>query len=248
MRISNASLQVAVDPNIQDLLKAVCRNNARTLCASPAALTDSSTGVAGSALAPVLTQDVKVAASGANLAPRAAFNTAIGVVNNAIAVLATFYNTNVFAKIGTPLLSGFTGTVVTPGTIPAMTKVLTATDGSSDAAMLRSEANAAIVRARNNLSTLVKAYNIAATALGAATLNDLTGGSSDAALVINAAVTAASTVLTASVAAGDQATDAAVDAALTALANNVAFLAAKTTNPLLHADVISAVVPVILVP
>lgn len=247
MRISLAALNVAVDPNLIELLKTVSINTSRSLL-SAVTLTDSSTGVAAATLAAINTQNARVAASGSNLAPRAAFNTAIGKANNAIAVLRDYLNTNALALLGVPQLSGGNGTVAVAGTIPAQDKVLTATDGSSDAAMLRSEFNAAIVTLRNNLATIVRSYNTVATAVGGLTLSDLTGGSASPTGVLVNSVTAGTAVLTASVAAGDLATDAAVDAALTAFAADVATVAAKLSANVLHdASVLNVVVPVTLV-
>ena len=252
-KISRAMLNVAVHPGLIDFITAVAQNNARSLL-SDVAITDNSTGVAPTDLAPILTQDARVPASGSNLAPRAGFNTAVGKANDAIAVLATFLNTNVLAKLGLTQFSNITGTVATPGTVPALDKALTATDGTTNTAMLRSEANAAIVRLRNNLGMVVRGVNIATTALGLSTLSDKTGGSIPVSGVLGeemklgASVTADTQVLTANVATSDLAADANIDAALTAFANDVAKIAATIDAMLDNTTVLSAKVPIVLVP
>lgn len=247
MRISLAKVRAAIDPNLMDFVIAVARNNARSLLAN-AALTDSSTGTAGSVLVPVLTQEVKVVPSGANLASRADFNTAMTSFNNAMAVLSAFFNTNVFARTDLPQLSGATGTVATPGTIPALTKSVTGVDGSAGGAMLRVEMNAALTRARNNLSHMVKAYNIAATAVGVPTLPDNTVGKASYTMTVYPPVSAGTAVAAGSVGSSDLASKVGTDAGLLALANNVAYLADRVNNALLANATLSARIPAILMP
>jgi hypothetical protein len=375
MRKSLANLLVTSSPGTIDFIAANARNTTRAILQTAAlpALTDSSTGVAGAALAPVLSQTVKVVPTGANLASRAAFNTAIAKTDNAVAVIATYLD-NAFALIDIPpfALGTATGTVAVAGTIPAQDKTTAYTAGASSSAsgtltttgvfsnsetvtidtkvytfqtaltnvdgnvliganvaaslanlaaaiglgagsgttyaaamtvhptvtatatattlvvtaktggtagnsiattkvaanatfgaatltgglantdvMLRSEFNTAVVRARNNVSALVKGYNWLATALGVATLNDLTGGSADQVTKINPftvdPVVTAPTVVATTIGM-DLASGVASDAVLTALANNIAFIAAKTTNPLLLAGTLSARIPTTLIP
>lgn len=247
MNVSLAKLNVAVDPNLLPFVKAVCQNNARSLLAT-ATLTDNSTGVAGSNLSAVPTQSSKVAASGANLSHRTNFNTAISGIHDALTVLATYINTNLLAKLGVTQITLNGGNVAVAGTIPAITKALAAVDGSAGNGMLRSEANAAVLRARNNLATIVKAYNIAATAVGAPTLSDATGGSASDTLSLGALVQSNTAVAAGAVATSDLASDASVDSSLNALANNVATIAAKITANVLNNTVLSAKVPVVLIP
>lgn len=250
MRISRSVLKISTDPKLIDFVEAVARNNARSILSSAnlAALTDSSTGTAGSTFTPVLTVDTKVVLSGTNLSPRDGFNTAIGVTDNAIAVLATYFNV-AFTALGIPLITLGTGNVVTPATIPAQTKTIAGVDGTAGNGMLRFDANAALVRARNNFSTLIRAYNTVAVALGVATIADNTGGSVPGALmVVGAKLTAGTAISAGAVATSDLASKAGIDAALTALANNIATLAAKTSNPLFLAGTLTARIPHILVP
>ncbi len=108
----------------------------------------------------------------------------------------------------------------------------TLASGTDGDAMSRIEFNAAVVRARNNLATVVAAYNELAYSLGVPELINNSKGLSSQSRALANKVTATTTVASAGVAAGDNATKAAADAALTALANNIATIAAKISNPL----------------
>lgn len=138
MRLSLAALNVSGAPRyLRDALTALAQTSCRAIinASNPPAITDNSTGVAASGIAPVAVLG-RVTPSGANLSPRSNFNTAIGVVDNAISVLAKYLSDNDFTKVftdgnGPTITLNATGTIATPGTIPAMTKSLSATDGAN---------------------------------------------------------------------------------------------------------------------
>lgn len=249
MKISKSTLQSAFEPTVANALIALFQNATRAVLGAETigAITDNSTGVAAGTLAAVPVVPTKGEGDGSNLAPRAAFNTAIGKVDNAINVLAKYLNDEVLTPLSMPTITLNGGTVAVPGTVPALDKALTATDGSTNTAMLRSEAFAQLSIARNNLATVVKAYNMIATAIGGTTLADNTGGKADSELELVTQGTAATAVATADVATTDCALDTEVDASLTALANNIATLAAKIGTSLLASGNISARVPVLIV-
>jgi hypothetical protein len=241
-KLSRAALLAASpDRNVARVIEALVANSNRALlqAASIAALTDSSTGTPGASLVAVVTPPTKGIASGSNLAPRAAFNTAIGVVNNAITVLAKYLNDNVHTPLAEVAITLGNGTVATPGTIPTMTKALTATDGSSSSGMLRSEAVAQLTIARNNLATVVAAYNRIASTTGQAYLTDATGGKADT-VTFKLSNQGTATTVVASTAGQDLALDTEVDAALLQLANNVATVASKLSTSLLASGSLSA--------
>lgn len=260
MKLSLTALKVVADPNVLGFMVAVAQNSARSLIGAVTfpSFVDNSTGVAGSALAAVPTQTGKVAQSGTNLASRTAFNTAIGKTNDAVAVLAGLLNLGmtpmalskpVGGGAGTVSLTGATGTVAVAGTVPAQDKTVAGVDGSAGNSMLRLEFNAAVTRARNNLATLMRGYNLMATAIGVATIKNDTLGGSDKTYIVSTPLTATTAVAAGSVATSDLATKVAADAALTVLANDIAFISAKISGVLFLAANFTTAnrVPIVLV-
>lgn len=126
--------------------------------------------------------------------------------------------------------------------------------GNQDSAMMRSDMNAAIVSARNNLATLVKAYNQAATFINSPTIMDNTGGVANADptltipgfLMVNQ-VTATNTVLTANTSATDCAALSDANNALTVLANDISYVAAQIGSSLLYATNLAVANSVLIV-
>lgn len=250
MFVRLSALRMAVDPNMFDIIVALSVNSARAAvdALDITAITDNSTGVGGSAIVAVNTQDAKVAQSGANLGSRTAFNTAIGKVNNALSVLASYLSGNGWEAIGQTALAGYDGAIAVAGTVPALDKVVAGVDGSAGNSMLRVEFNSAISRARNNLATLVRVYNSLAVSLGVATLVDGSGGAASGTNAFLGNLTAPTAVGAGAVATSDLATKAAADAALTALANNIATLSDKIDAVLLHATTTGTKKAIIVVP
>jgi len=133
-----------------------------------AALTDSSTGTAGATVVNIPRFEKFSHADGASdLTPTAGFNTAIGKVDDAVAVLATYLNTNVFTPLGLDTLTvNGTGTVDTAGTVPALDLTLTGTEAATALAASRNEVNGALQVSANNIATLMRGVNIVANAIG----------------------------------------------------------------------------------
>lgn len=128
-------------PNLHEMHKALvllAQRQSRLVIGTPAALTDNSSGsAAGGAIAAVAVPApfAHVAAT-ADLAQRAAFNTAIGKHDNALAVLAKYLNDSALTPLaGKDLLTlNATGVVAVAGTIAAVDKTVTATTGEADKA------------------------------------------------------------------------------------------------------------------
>lgn len=200
----------------------VHRNAMALVGAETLAVTDNSTG-STTAYAEVKPQRTRFAhVTGSDLAQKSAFDTAHGVANNGIKVLAGLIN-SLGAPAGLVEITGGDGTVATPGTIPAMTKTVTGTDGSTAAAQPRANANQAFITLRDNMATLVLA------------LNRVRAGYSLAPLAITGEGKASSTLVLANKTAAGEAVDntgdalskAHADAQFTAHANAVAWLGAK---------------------
>jgi len=219
-KFSGASKVYDVGPEgLTAIVRGLAIDNARLAVAVSAVIdfTDNSTGTAGSTVADIPVIATIDSSSLSVGAPRAALNTALGVVDNAMAVVAE--NMNIArTRLGLPVLT-YTGTVATPGTIPAMTKTLTATTGALCATYASSVT--AFDKAEANLKKLAYAMNEVLTAIG---VTPVTIGILGNIPVSAALVASGSTALSADGA--DAASDASVDAALTALANGVAKLAA----------------------
>lgn len=254
MKMSLTALRLVVDSNIRGFMEATARNNSRAVlqAATKDTITDSSTGTVVASLPVIATQNAKVTPSGANLASRAGYNAAIVKVNNAIAVLRDMALRNGFTPLGyvsptgASMLLGGDGTVATQGTVPALDKTVTGVDGSGGDAMLRTEFNASVTRARNNLATILRAYNALATSVGVSTVKSSTGGNADQNLTLSNNLLANTAVAAGAIATGDFASKAAADAALLALANTIATTADKFKNSLLSTATLSARVPIIL--
>ena len=251
MFLRKSTIDYAVNPNVLDALKTLAVNTSRAIveALTIAPITNSSGGTPAGALVAVPTQLSKVALSGTNLASRTAFNTAIGKVNNAHAVLAAYLSANGFTAIGFPALSGFNGTVATPGTIAALDLTVGAgIDGSASNSMLRSDFNAVITRQRNIGATLTKVYDTLAVSLGVATVPNANLGKADSAYLGYAGTTAATAVGAGAVATSDLTSKAAADAALAAMANNIATLATKINTILLAAATTATPLALTLIP
>jgi hypothetical protein len=249
MRASLSTLNLgAVSPNLLGFFKAAAYNSVRAAITAdtPAAMTDNSTGNnAASVAVPLI--NTRAVPAGANLASRPAFNAAIVTAHNAIAVLVDTLN-DFYTALGIDTeLGAHDGVVAVAGTVPAVTKAITGVDGTAGNGMLRSEANAALSLQRNNLATTIKAYNRIATAMGAATIPNNTGGKADANLTFGAAVAADTAVAAGAVATSDLAAKADADASMTALANDIAHVT-NNVNTVLRAAGSLVPEPIIIEP
>lgn len=134
MKVSKNALRVATHPHLFALVVGLIVNDAKEKIAAAAApgITDNSTGTVAGATVAVNTANLFTYAGGATLSPRAAFNTAIAKVDNAIAVLATYLNAEGQTPLSlTPITLNATGVVAAAGTVPALDKALSGTDGTS---------------------------------------------------------------------------------------------------------------------
>lgn len=227
-KVKLSRLQGSMRPDeLQDLVRMQLQNTKRAASAAitPVAIIDNTTGTNTGATTAVAIAE-KVTPSGSNLAPKAAFDTALGTVNAAIQTLAGYMNVTYLTPLGldTITLNATGASGASPHeTIAAITKVVTGVDGSSANVAPRASANEAIVVQRNNLATLIRAVNNWIVSMGLSTLADNSGGSASATLTM--ATTAISGTAVDNT--GDGLSDAAADAALTSLANNVARVIAK---------------------
>jgi hypothetical protein len=180
------------------VLRGMAVDNARIRIklANPLVFTDSTTGTSTGAPYKVVDVPLPLTAFNATTAggaQLAAFLTSIGLVNNAHAVLATGINL-VLTPLGLPAISGLaTGTVVTPGTVPAMTK--TATTANGTAAMDFSAGRATMAVAKQNHQKIIRGLSVALAALGAVPLGVAAAGAygADAVLLAPPTATAAAT-------------------------------------------------------
>lgn len=130
---------------------------------TPAAYTDNSGGTAGSSLLPIPVEfDVFDATAGGGV-QASGFNTALGTVRNAHAVLATYLG-NIRARLGLPAIAYAEGTIATPGTIPAVTA--TATAGTGTASVTRASFIAAAKVIAYNQGILAKGMSEIFAAIG----------------------------------------------------------------------------------
>lgn len=201
--------------NPEAVLYALVQQNARSVVATVADLTDNSGGVAGT-LAALSTSQVNVDNAATNLAQKAATETALGTVKDALAEL--YDKANAYAtKLGIDNVTYNGGGAAADGTIAAITVATTAAATGVQAASVNI-AFAAINEAVYNVAALT---NKIAKATGYSTLTVY-------------ADDIQSTIATISVDGGTAAspgvTKVAVDAALAQAAVNVATIAAKLNS------------------
>jgi len=186
--------------------------------------TDSSTGTAAADAAEIAIPAEAFDATSAGGATRTEFNSQMDTFESAMAVIGDHLN-NVRARLGLKAISWASGTVTTAGTIPACTKTVNTTSGTTSLDYV--EGVAAMAVARNSMATLVVAVNDIAAALGEPTLTENTLGTPDVSTFALAVVATAAAATTP----GDSAVSkAAADTYLTALAANIATLAYKFNN------------------
>jgi hypothetical protein len=250
MLIKKSTLVTAANPNTYQAFEAIFQNDIRSRlhAAAPAAMVNNSGAAAGGPIVapPAL---VQTAQNGANLAQFASFNTAIATVDDAIAVLASWLKTYFY----TPYAAGnvtlnATGVITAAGTVPAVTVAVTAVDGTAGDAALRSEVQAALTGANNNLATVIRMYNNIAVALGFATIADNSGGAGDPNLTLYNQSLAVTAVAAANVATSDLAPAAGVDTALTDLADNISYVTAQINASIFNAAALAVTNPLVLLP
>lgn len=185
---------------------------------NPGDFTDNSTGVSAGSIVDLVLPTAAYDATSAGGSPRAALNTAIGKIENAMAVVAENMATTRTA-LGLTALT-YAGTVATPGTIPALDKTLTATNGTS--AVDYVSGTAKLTELKGSMRELVHCFNevlvaVGATPLASALTGDFTLNYAIAAIAdADASATGASSI-----------SDTVADAFLTAAAANIASMATK---------------------
>ena len=224
--------QVGLNYRDQQLaIAALAQENARARVSTGSVtdLTDNSAGTAGTALAAVVTPTKAVVDNVAAMAPKAAFDTQIGLIEDAheeIGVKAAEFIALIAA--GSPTVASIDAAATADDTIAALAAALTGTT-ADDEGVEAASGIAQIVHARNTQSALASAINWVRVAQGLAPFADGSGGLADKTYTGWALDDAAAT----GTAAGNgemSLTDATVDAALAALRNNVATMAAMLTE------------------
>jgi hypothetical protein len=217
----NKSARYGLTPFGEKAFRALAIDNARMKVeiAEVADLTDNTTGTAGASVADIPVQTAKFDATSAGGAQRAAFNTALGKIENAGRVLTNSMN-NVRARLGMTLLSAASGAQAAKDTIPAQDKTVTEATGTSAADFTTGKA--AMLAAKDNVGRLLRSLNEIMIAIGEDELASSLAGdvASDDDLV---ALTAAS----ASSDGSSSVSKAAADAFLTAVANALASIAGR---------------------
>jgi len=220
------------NPNARDLnlaVAALAQENARARVSTGSVtdLTDSTGGTAASAnaLVAVVTPTVVTQNGVALLAPKTAFDTQIGLIEDAheeIGVKAA----EIIALIATGSLApaSIDAAATANDTAAAITVALTGS-AAADQGVEDATGIAQIVQARNIQATLARAVNWISVAQGLAPIADGSGG----AIIMNYALPDAAATGTAAAAGEDSLTEVSVESALTALRNNIASLIAQLT-------------------
>lgn len=211
------------DEGLSSVVRKLAQDAARARLNGVTDMTDNSTGTAPDPLKLAAQSGKDVAAfteAGTASAPKAGFDTAIGKVANAMAVIAEQLN-SIYGEVGIPTLTdSTTGTIAVSGTIAALDKTVTAVaSGCLDVTTGR----ARLETIKYNMSVLFGQANRVATAAGVAKLPSDLGLGFDGTETLNA-IAATGTAVDGS----DNSTisKAVIDAELTAIANNIATIAA----------------------
>jgi hypothetical protein len=236
VRIIELGVQQTTHHNHRDFQLAVAalaqeNARARVSAGSVTDLTDSSTGTAtgDNSLQAVVTPTVVAQDGVALLAPKAAFDTQIGLLEDAHRELLTKANEMIaLIAAGSPTVADLTLGAAADNIIAAMSAALTGS-AAADQGVEDGTGIAEIVNARNNQASICSAINWVRVAQGLAPITDGSGGvfnkSQTEWQTNNAGPTAAAA------AAGENSlTEASVEAALDALIDNVASMAAALTE------------------
>lgn len=192
-------------------------------------LTDSSGGTASSAIPPALaalTIPSAYTTAGTDCAPKAGFDTALGVIENNLAELTAKANDLIryrgLTERGITLLTDSTGQT-TNGTLESQSVNLTAVTGTT-ACVDFTTAAASLLAVKNNISTIAAKVNDISEFYGLIDLADSTGGTvSTSGTVANVASTGTGNDGTADATMSD--TD--VDAVLVVIRNSLSTIAAR---------------------
>lgn len=211
-------------------IAALAQENARTRVSAGSVtdLTDSSGGTAasGNALAAVVTPSVVAQDGVALLAPKAGFDTQIGLIEDAHEELGVKAAELVdLIAVGSPKPSSIDAAATADDTVAAITPALTGVT-AADAGVEDATGIAQINQARNIQATLAASINWVRVAQGLAPIADSSGGMIiDGYTLPDAAATG-----TAAPATENSLDEVETEAALTALRNNIASMAAALTE------------------
>lgn len=203
------------------IIRGLAIDNARRVIESTQIgdFTDNSTGTAASGIVDLAAFPAVFDATSAGGAQLAAFNTAIGKVENALAVIGGYLN-RARGRLGLSQISLGVGAIATAGTIPAQDKTVATSNGTS--ALDWASGRASMLVAKQNLQKVVRAFQEVRVALGYSKLpSALTGAVSDDYALADIPTAAASSTGASSIA------KTVVDTFLTALAANIATIAAQ---------------------
>ncbi len=211
---TNAALDALIENENRDVLAAVVET----------AITDSSGGTApGGNVVAVNLINKYTTHVGVDLAPKAGFDTAVGVLDDNQENLRQLVN-QLLTPLGlTTITANASSTLGVLGTLAAVTTNLTAVDGSGNDALDRPTANDQLENLRDNLGTILHGLNMAAVACGhSPLLLDTLGGNADVdtLTLVDTAATAAGVGET-----DDHADDVSTDAALAALNDSASEIA-----------------------
>lgn len=224
--VSQANIN-ARDQNLAIAALAQENARARVSAGSVTNLTDSSGGTAasGNALAAVVTPTVVAQDGAALLAPKAAFDTQIGLIEDAHEEIGAKAAAIIdLIASGSKKPSSIDAAAAADNTIAAITVALTGS-AAADQGVEDATGIAQIVQARNIQATLAAAVNWISVAQGLPPIADGSGGVViDTYTLPDAAATG-----TAAAATENSLTEASVEAALSALRNNISSLAAQLT-------------------
>ncbi len=233
--MSNLAIRLPKDGNygvteLGRILRALAQDNARSKIEAEniTSLTDSTGATASASYAlSALALPPAYTVVGTTASPKAGFDTATGKLANCADSFAAYINPYL-ASLGLPKLVLGNGTVTS--SLPSLDVNLTAVTGSGNSAVSAATGRAQLAIAKNNFSTVAKAVNDIAAALGVDPIIDASSGAAQGGVLADRAATAAGVDGTAL----STLQDSAVDAFLLAIANNYATLAAYLNNVVLN--------------
>lgn len=216
------------DGTLASAIRELAQFQSATLAKTLSDITDSSTGTSGGDTAAVVTIPAAFTSAGTDAAPKAGFETALGTHKNALTVLLTAAKVIADAITIDAITISTGGTIATAGTVPAMTKSVTATAGSGAACLGATSARALMTLYKNELTAAVNYVNEIAVAVGLTPITNSVGGDGGFDRVFAVLSTDTGTAATAPQAAAlGTISKAAADTYLTASANAIATMAAK---------------------
>ncbi len=217
------------DGTLANLLRSLAQFQAANIAKGLADITDNSTGTSGGNTSAILALPTAFTSVGTDAAPKAGSDTALSTLRDAITVVASRINVLIQPAIDLdPRTISTGGTIATAGTVPAVTKTVTAVAGSAGTALNFNNSIALLRAYRNELTRLVAATNEVAVAVGLTPINNRVGGDVGTGRTFVALAAATGTAATApQAAAAGTISKAAMDAYLTNAANIVATCAAK---------------------